>query len=137
MKSFMNTYLTLLTYSILCVPIFLYSYTEERAINNLANDFSECTAYFMLSAGGAKNSGNLELEEKLNLLVQHTFTMAKELSNDKTTQARVLLSIEDQKKEMENHYSNFSRLILKYNDFCIGLNNNPKQRLDYWMNKKD
>jgi hypothetical protein len=83
MKSFMNTYLTLLTYSILCVPIFLYSYTEERAINNLANDFSECTAYFMLSAGGAKNSGNLELEEKLNLLAQHTFTMAKELSNDK------------------------------------------------------
>jgi hypothetical protein len=63
--------------------------------------------------------------------------MAIELSNDKTAQARVLLSIEDQKKEMENHYSNFSRLILKYNDFCIGLNNNPEQRLNYWMNKKD
>lgn len=110
----MNTYLTLLTYSTLCVPIFLYSYPEERAINNLASDYSECTAYFMLFAGGAKNSENLELEKKLNLAAQHTFEMAKELSNDKTTQARVLLSIEDQKKEMENHYSNFSRLILKY-----------------------
>lgn len=79
MKSFMNTYLTLLTYSTLCVPIFLYSYTEERAINNLASDYSECTAYFMLFAGGAKNSGNLESEKKLNLAAQHTFEMAKEL----------------------------------------------------------
>ena len=57
--------LKLFTKLSLIFPLYLFSYSEERALNNLANDFTDCTAYYMIAAVGAENGNNLKLKKRM------------------------------------------------------------------------
>jgi hypothetical protein len=121
---------------LLLLPFILFAYSEERVKSNLSTDYAECAAYYMISAGGVKEL-NKELEKKSNSLALKMFENSILFSNEKTAKSRVILYMEEQKKEMDYHYSNFSRLMLKYGNFCKELYENPEQRIKYWHNKKD
>ena len=62
---------------------------------------------------------------------------AIQFSNQRVTEARVELAFDEQRKMIDNDYSNFSILILKYADMCKEAMENPDKRLQYWLNKKD
>jgi Lhr-like helicase len=128
--------LKLFTKLSLILPLYLFSYSEERTFNNLASDYADCTAYYMIAAVGAENGNNQKLKKRMNEMAGRMFNISVELSNKKTSESRVQLSIKSQKKEMDNHYNNFSRLLLKYNEFCKKLSLNFENRLQYWRNKE-
>ena len=121
---------------VLCCKI-MFAYDAERAEQNLADDFANCAAYYMLSADGAKNSGNNDLELKLMKVSNFHYLATIELSNEKTATAKVKLAFEKHKKTIEHHFKNFSRLLIEYNDFCQELSTKPQSRMKYWLDKKD
>jgi hypothetical protein len=49
--------------------------------------------------------------------------------------ARVKISLEIMKKEVDEDYVNISILIDKYGYMCRDLINDPKSRVDYWRQK--
>jgi hypothetical protein len=65
------------------------------------------------------------------------FDAAIKLSNLKIAKERMEMALEEQRKEMNNNYSNFSILSIKYKDICKEALELPDKRLQYWLNKKD
>ena len=115
----------------------VYGYDEQRAIVNLANDYAECAAYYVIAAEGLRKTGDDKLADKTMDISKKATEYAIQLSNQRVTEARVELAFDKQRKMIDNDYSNFSILILKYADMCKEVMENPDKRLQYWLNKKD
>ena len=62
---------------------------------------------------------------------------AIKFSNPKVAAARVRLAFDEQRKEMDHDFSNFSILIIKYGEMCRDALESPEERLEYWLKKKD
>lgn len=71
----------------LLLPLYLFSYSEERALNNLTSDYTDCTAYYKIVEGGAKNSNDSKLEKKANEMAEVMFNLAVISSNRTTSEA--------------------------------------------------
>ena len=115
----------------------IYGYDEERAIANLANDFAQCSAYYSMSAEGIRRTGNEALASKSLEASKIAYNYSVKFSNRKVTEARIILAVDEQRKEMDHNYSNFSILILKYGEMCKEALESPEKRLQYWLDKKD
>ena len=115
----------------------IYAYDEERALANLASDFAQCSAYYAIAAEGIRRTGDEKNVTKVMEASERAYDYAVKFSNQKVTEARIKLAFEEQRKEMDHNYSNFSILILKYGDICKEALESPERRLQYWLNKKD
>ena len=115
----------------------IYGYDEERAFANLASDFAQCSAYYIIVAEGIKRTGNEESAKKALEASERAYDYAVKFSNIKVTEARIQLAFDEQRKEMDHNYSNFSILILKYGEMCKKALESPERRLNYWLKKKD
>lgn len=123
--------------AILVIPSLLFSDAVDNAMNNLADDYAQCSAYYAVASNGMKNLKK-ENEVKRSLKVaEFMYKLSVQISNEETAMARVQLSIKDHYKTMDNHFKNFSRLILKYGELCKELHEDPKQRLQYWIKKEE
>lgn len=113
----------------------LYAYEPERATNNLAHEYAECAAYFFVTSkvpGLPENA-----KEAYNDRAEAAVAISVKLTSDKLTVARVQLSTKDIMKEMDNDWGNSSIIINKYLDKCTGLMKDPRERMAYYLNKKD
>jgi hypothetical protein len=115
----------------------IYAYDEERAVANLASDFAQCSAYYVIAAEGIRRTGDEKNVTKLMEASQRAYDYAVKFSNQKVTEARIQLAFDEQRKEMDHNYSNFSILILKYGNICKEALESPERRLQYWLSKKD
>jgi hypothetical protein len=115
----------------------IYAYDEDRALANLASDFAECSAFYIISVEGIGRTGKEDLAKKALEASERCYNYAVKFSNIKVTGARIKLAFDEQRKEMDHNYSNFSILILKYGDICKEALESPERRLQYWLNKKD
>jgi len=111
-----------------------YSYDADRAQSNLASDFAECAAYYAMSVEGLRRAGadTTKAEEA----IAAAYDLAVKFSNHEVTQARINLSIDEQKKLMNHDFSNIAILIDKYGKFCKELLEKPGNRLQFWLDKK-
>jgi len=115
----------------------IYGYDEERAIANLASDFAECSAYYIIAAEGLRRMAKEDLAQKALEASDTAYVYAIKFSNPKETSARIRSAFDKQRKEMGHDFSNLSILILKYEEMCKGVLESPEKRLDYWLKKKD
>jgi len=115
----------------------IYGYDEERAIANLASDFAECSAYYIIAAEALRRIAKEDLAQKALEVSDRAYAYAIKFSNPKVTAARVRLAFDRQRKEMDHDFSNFSILILKYGEMCRDVLESPAERLEYWLEKKD
>ncbi|MEO1932553.1 MAG: hypothetical protein ABGX41_11755 [Pseudohongiella sp.] len=113
-----------------------FAYDEQRAMTNLSHDFAECSAFYFISAQGARNSGAEELAKGLEGQAKVAAVISGEFSNAEVFKARVKLAVEEQLKVINKDYSNMSILMSKYLNFCQSLMTSPKERMAYWFNKK-
>ena len=115
-------------------PIIVYAYEADRAISNLASDYATCSAYYSLMAYGSEN--NKDARSNFNKVAQYAFFAASKLSNKRVTESRIELDIKAMMKEIDYSFSNGAILINKYGEYCKGIIDNPKARLQYWLDKK-
>ena len=115
----------------------IYGYDEERAIANLASDFAECSAYYIIAAEGLRRMAKEDLAQKALEASDTAYVYAIRFSNPKVTAARIRLAFDKQRKEMDHDFSNLSILILKYEGMCKDALESPEKRLEYWLEKKD
>jgi hypothetical protein len=115
----------------------IYGFDEERAIANLASDFAECTAYYIIAAEALRRSAKEVMVHEALEASDRAYIYAIQFSSPKVAAARVRLAFDKQRKEMHHDFSNFSILILKYEDMCKDAIESPEKRLEYWLKKKD
>jgi len=119
----------------LLIPAASLAYDGDRAKNNLAHEFAECGAYYMLVAGApglAKDtaSGLQKHGEKAA-----EFSIG--LSTPDVARARHELATKTMLRELKGTWDNISIINNKYGYACIDLMENPKSRMQYWLDKKD
>jgi hypothetical protein len=134
----MLNFILLIFFTFTCsLTSLVYSYDQERAIANLASDFATCSAYYIIASEGLIRTGEINLADQAKQASEKAYDHAVRLSNQKVTEARITLSYEEQGKEMDNNYSYFSILILKYGQSCKDILESPEKRLKYWLEKRD
>ena len=115
----------------------IYGYDEERAIANLASDFAECTAYYIIAAEALRRSAKEVMAHEALEASDRAYIYAIEFSSPKVAAARVRLAFDKQREEMHHDFSNFPILTLKYGEMCRDALESPEKRLEYWLEKKD
>ena len=116
-------------------PVTTFAYDMERALVNLAADFSNCAAYCAIVANLPQSSPEVAegyADASVNLL-----QMAIESSNEKVAKARMELAIKDMSAELNGDLGNMSVLINEYSEMCQELSNDLEPRLQYWLDKED
>lgn len=119
------------------VCISAFAYDTERATVNLAQEYAKCAAYFLIAAEGVRKLNSADpLVARLHAAESEALQRSINLSNEKVTEARVHLAIEDLKRQMDYNYSNMAILNAKYGNTCKTGLTNPKARIKYWLDKK-
>jgi hypothetical protein len=115
----------------------IYGYDEERASANLASDFAECSAYYIIAAEALRRTAKEDLSQKALEESDRAYFYAIKFSNPKVAAARTRSAFDKQRKEMGHDFSHFPILTLKYGEMCRGALESPEKRLEYWLKKKD
>ena len=115
----------------------IYGYDEERATANLASDFAECSAYYIIAAEALRRTAREDLAQNALEASDRAYVYAIKFSNPKVAAARVRSAFDKQRKEMNHDFSNFPILTLKYGEICRDALESPEGRLEYWLKKKD
>lgn len=123
---------------ILLISSSAFAYDEERALTNLGHEYVTCAGYFTIVANALSNTpkskslqatyvGNAEL----------ALGMGVAFSNTKTALARYVVGYKLQMDEIENNYSNISRLYAQHASVCKNGLGDPGARMQYWLEKED
>lgn len=94
---------------------------EQIDLNNMHDGVCRCAIYFLMSAQGMRNAGLTAEAQQADDTAVYLTKFAVTLHNFETTKARMELHRKDMMSEIGGNYTNFSRLILKHNDFCGAL----------------
>ena len=119
----------------LLAPATVLAYDGERAKNNLAHEFAECGAYYMFVAGAPSLAQDTAtgLQKRGEIAAEYSI----ELSTPDLTRARHELATKTMIRELKGTWDNISIINNKYGYPCIDLMENPKARMQYWLDKKD
>lgn len=113
-----------------------HAYERERALVNLASDYSECAAFYLIAAEAEESIEKKEAAEKFRQIGASAIEMAMMLSNPDVTGARVKLAMKEQMAKIQNDFSNLAILILDYGDMCQQAMTQPDNRMQYWLDMK-
>lgn len=121
--------------ALLLIPTLCFAYDGERAKNNLAHEFAECGAYYMLVAGAPGLSP--ETASGLQKKGEKAAEFSIELSTPDLTRARHELAVKTMMRELKGTWDKISIINNQYGYPCIDLMENPEARMRYWLEKKD
>ncbi|MET3051893.1 hypothetical protein ABXV19_08710 [Pseudomonas alkylphenolica] len=113
-----------------------HAYEQELAVNNLAHDFAQCAAYYTLGSKGAEKR-DPDLAVKMDQAASFALEMSTGLTSKKVAAARYNMSLKSMMEDMDDSFNNFSIVINEYADQCKEIMDDPKTRLQYWLDKKD
>jgi hypothetical protein len=91
---------------------------QQVDLNEIHDDACRCSIYFLMAAQAFKNGGKFQQAQRADDAAAKLMELALELHNLETTQARLELHKRYMMSEINDNYTNFSRLIVKHNDFC-------------------
>lgn len=111
------------------------AFDEARAKNNLASDYATCAAYFELVSHAPSLSATLR--NTYEQAAQQAFDAATALSGLDVTQARTDLAMKTMQRDVNNTWNNTDVLVRKHGAFCKDLMANPRERFQYWLDKRD
>ena len=109
----------------------------ERAANNLGHELVICSAYFYIAAIGMLNMNDEKGREMASHQKQKGDALLRVAGDigqiihqkPEAIDARLKMAIADMRKEMDNHFVNFSILLEKYARPCVDLHAGVNGRL--------
>ena len=116
---------------------------NDYIFTNLQQDYTNCYCYYKISEEGVKRSKTSLKDDEVEKLAEAAerslmgaFKVGEALNmKQEAMTARVKISLESMKEEVDEDYVNISILIDKYGYLCRDLINDPKSRVDYWRQK--
>lgn len=113
----------------------------QRAMNNLAHEYAECSAYFSIVAVAGENSGDNELRDSYNSVATMALEYALLVGEDvglleEAHAARVEIAIEAMAKRINNDTKNISILFRDYGTACQTAMEDIAGRVDYWVDRE-
>jgi len=102
---------------------------DNNAVANIAADYAQCSAYYNLWNAAAKEDNRVPPSVEAATTASNMLLFL-ENGNTKKALSRYEFSLKNAKDIVNTE--GWSRLILKYGDFCKGLLENPDERIKYW-----
>ena len=111
-------------------------YDSDVALANLTEDFADCVTWFNWVRGNAIANHWDSLAADYKVTVDKTLDVYMDLMKDKPT-GWALSKLELKQKLMAQKYEKvgWDGLSLTYQDLCKGLMEDPKPRIQYWLDK--
>lgn len=134
----------LLVFTAMCAPAFgqidqLAAIT--KAGNNIAHEYTQCAAYFLVVSVAMENSDKADLAAKYESVGRTALEYAAGFAEiagllPETTQARYEMEFLAMADRIEGNTSNISILGRDYADTCLVAMEDMDSRVDFWMNKE-
>lgn len=110
----------------------------RRAMNNLAHEYVQCSAYFSVVAVAAENSGDNTLRDSYNAVGTTALENALMVGEDagllpEVHTARLELAVRDMAKRINNDTANISILFADYAGLCQAAMEDIGARLNHWV----
>ena len=110
------------------------AYDPERATNNMAHDFANCSAYFSLLVEMKELSEEAKAQYKESSF--RMYAVSVQLTNSQTASARVQMSLKEMEVKLDGKAANWSILLNENAALCKGVAENPEARMKYWLEKQ-
>ena len=116
------------------------AYDERRTKINLIDDYTKCTAFWVITKNGGENTN----DNKLIKIALHNYQLNQEKAlllateigvKTYTVHAAIINAHKRMGDEMSNDFANYPILTNKYLMFCNELSKDPNSRLEYWREK--
>jgi hypothetical protein len=119
----------------LCYTKSAFSYDFERAKANLQEDYADCVVYYRFVLQYAENSraeNILDFQKTADNSLK-AYIQLMDGRTDKQIKAKLDLHLMTLSKILEEE--GMDRLIVMFADQCKAMMTNPRERMDYWLNK--
>lgn len=119
------------------VSVTCYGYEDQRSKENLAEDYADCSVYFSITAANAKASGMDDQYVSYNQASKQSLDAAGMLMA--AHKPGYLVEMTRLKIGVQNHVfesSGWYGLFNQYGKFCKELMQDPRPRMQYWLEKK-
>ena len=112
------------------------AYEPERAMENLASDFSTCAAYLLVAAKAMEGQDE-ETSAAYTYEAGRFIALSNEATNEEVAAARIEVAATEMMEEIDNDASNLMILFAKHGKLCQEIAADIQGRFDYWLDKKD
>lgn len=111
--------------------------TWPQAMNNLAHEYTECAAFYLIVSKGIKDGGNDDLAADYAAVAKTALSFAKVYAVDaglldETTDARLSLALEKMTQRIAYSTANIAILTKDYAMTCKVAMEDTDSRLAYW-----
>ncbi len=114
---------------------------QRLVADDLANEYAQCGAYFVVNAEGMRRSMREGAERDKEVtdwmrLSSRAFGISMNLGSQEKTKAVAKLANEKIKRMMSASYENWSIAAAEYAYLCKDLMDEPAKRAQYWMDQE-
>jgi ribosome-binding factor A len=120
-------------------PNYSAAYDAERVKAHLSDDLVHCTVYYQFDALSAKEGNRKDIEAAAVTSKNYSLELLVALRPQKEEIPKIEADIDSSLKQFAGviKKEGWSRLTLQYGDLCQKLLENPKARIQYWLDKRD
>jgi hypothetical protein len=115
---------------------------QLQVLNNLQQDYVECTAYFFLLSGALQKKGEADLADEYQQSLTLTMSKANQLGgsigiSENATSARLEMAMELMRGKINDNFNNMSILLNEHRKPCKQIVDSPLIRVEHWINTLD
>jgi hypothetical protein len=113
------------------------AYDTERVKRNLSDDLVHCTVFYQFGVLSAREAKRKDIETAANTSKNNSLALLVALRPQKEEIPKIEADIEVSLRQFAGAIKKdgWPRLILQYGDLCQQLLENPKARIQYWIDK--
>jgi len=127
-----------LLFATLALPTkYATAYDTERVKRNLSDDLVHCTVFYQFGVLSAREAKRKDIETAANTSKDNSLALLVALRPQKEEIPKIEADIEVSLRQFAGAIKKdgWPRLILQYGDLCQQLLENPKARIQYWIDK--
>ena len=115
---------------------------QLQVLNNLQQDYVDCTAYFFLLSAALQKKGEAALADEYQQSLTLTMSKANQLGSsigisENATSARLEMAMELMRAKIDDNFNNMSILLNEYRKPCKQIVDSPLIRVEHWVNTLD
>ena len=112
---------------------------QLQVLNNLQQDYVECTAYYFLLSGALQKKGEADLADEYQQSLTVTMSKANQLGSsigisENATSARLGMAMDMMRTKIDDNFNNMSILLDEHRKPCKQIVDSPLIRVEHWIN---
>jgi hypothetical protein len=113
---------------------------QQHVLNNLQQDYVDCSAYFLITTGALQKQEENELANDYQQSMMLSMSRASELGSlidmsEAATSARLEMAIGTMRGKIDDNFNNMSILLRDHRETCKQVMDKPVVRVKNWISE--